>query len=56
MESTPGTENERGTGLGLKLCRELISINRGVLSVESKEGEGSCFIITLPKDLEFSKE
>ena len=50
MESTPGTENEKGTGLGLKLCQELITINQGHLTVESKEGEGSCFVIILPKD------
>jgi signal transduction histidine kinase len=56
MKSTPGTENEKGTGLGLKLCYELISINKGTLSVESKEGEGSCFLITLPKEAEPSKE
>ncbi len=48
VESTPGTENEKGTGLGLKLCSELVIINKGTISVESKEGEGTCFIITLP--------
>jgi signal transduction histidine kinase len=48
VSSTPGTENEKGTGLGLKLCYELIQINKGTISVESKEGEGACFSITLP--------
>jgi signal transduction histidine kinase len=48
IESTPGTENEKGTGLGLKLCYELVKINNGSIVVESKEGEGTCFIITLP--------
>jgi signal transduction histidine kinase len=48
IESTPGTENEKGTGLGLKLCYELVKINNGSISVESKEGEGTCFTITLP--------
>jgi signal transduction histidine kinase len=48
VESTPGTENEKGTGLGLKLCYELVKINHGFISVESKQGEGTCFIITLP--------
>jgi signal transduction histidine kinase len=48
VESTPGTENEKGTGLGLKLCYELVKINNGSISVESKEGEGTCFTITLP--------
>jgi signal transduction histidine kinase len=48
IESTPGTENEKGTGLGLKLCYELVKINHGSLTVESKVGEGTSFIITLP--------
>jgi signal transduction histidine kinase len=48
IESTPGTENEKGTGFGLKLCNELIKINEGTISVQSKEGEGTCFSITLP--------
>jgi len=49
VESTPGTENERGTGFGLKLCHELVKINNGTITVESKEGEGTCFMITLPE-------
>ncbi|HEX2970638.1 MAG TPA: ATP-binding protein [Bacteroidales bacterium] len=46
--STPGTENEKGTGLGLKLCYELVRINNGSLTVESRLNEGTCFIIMLP--------
>jgi len=48
VTSTPGTENEKGTGLGLKLCMELVKVNRGTLVVESKVGEGTCFAIILP--------
>ncbi len=48
VSSTPGTEKEKGTGLGLKLCHELVLINKGTISVESNEGEGTCFSITLP--------
>jgi signal transduction histidine kinase len=48
IESTPGTEDEKGTGLGLKLCHDLVKINNGSIAVESREGEGTCFIITLP--------
>jgi signal transduction histidine kinase len=48
IDSTPGTENEKGTGLGLKLCYELVKINHGTISVDSREGEGTCFMITLP--------
>jgi len=48
VTSTPGTENERGTGLGLKLCHELVRINGGNLTIESREGEGACLSIMLP--------
>jgi signal transduction histidine kinase len=51
IESTPGTENEKGTGLGLKLCQELVRINMGTISFESKEGEGTCFMIVLPEEI-----
>jgi signal transduction histidine kinase len=50
IESTPGTENEKGTGLGLKLCYELVKINNGRISVDSKPGEGTCFVIVLPAE------
>ncbi|MFM7854608.1 MAG: sensor histidine kinase [Flammeovirgaceae bacterium] len=46
--STLGTANEKGTGLGLILCREFIEKNGGSIGVESKEGEGSRFYFTLP--------
>jgi signal transduction histidine kinase len=48
IESTPGTENEKGTGLGLKLCYELVKINNGSITIESEPDEGTSFIITLP--------
>jgi signal transduction histidine kinase len=46
--STFGTENEKGTGLGLHLCYELIRINKGSIRVESEQGTGTKFIIMLP--------
>jgi signal transduction histidine kinase len=48
VESSAGTENEKGTGLGLKLCYDLIKLNKGTISIESSPGEGTCFMITLP--------
>ena len=43
-----GTAQEKGTGLGLILCRELIEKNRGKIWVESEQGRGSRFCFTLP--------
>ena len=47
--TTKGTQNESGTGLGLNLCKELISKHGGSIRVESKIGEGTSFIFTLQK-------
>jgi signal transduction histidine kinase len=46
--STPGTENEKGTGLGLILSREFIDKHNGTLRVFSEPGKGSRFAFALP--------
>lgn len=44
----PGTAGEKGTGLGLILCKEFVEKNQGSLQVESVEGQGTIFRLTLP--------
>lgn len=46
--STSGTENEKGTGLGLIICKEFIEKNNGKLWVESFIGDGTSFYFSLP--------
>jgi two-component system sensor histidine kinase/response regulator len=46
--TTLGTSNERGTGLGLLLCREFVEANQGLFRVESMPGKGSKFYFRLP--------
>ncbi len=47
--TTEGTSQEKGTGLGLILCKEFIEKNGGEISVDSNLNKGSAFTIKLPK-------
>jgi signal transduction histidine kinase len=48
-ESTPGTNNEKGTGLGLVLCKNFTLLMNGTIKVESHKNKGTTFSLTLPK-------
>ena len=47
--TTYGTHNEKGSGLGLILCRDFIRMNKGKLHFYSQEGIGTTFYFTIPK-------
>lgn len=45
-----GTEDEKGTGIGLNLCKEFVDQHGGEIWAESENGQGSTFFFTLPVD------
>jgi len=48
MTSRKGTAREKGTGLGLILCKEFVKIHGGKIRVESKPGQGTKVSFSLP--------
>jgi len=48
--TTPGTQKEKGTGLGLLICAEYAAANNWNIQVKSEPGKGSQFSLILPKN------
>ncbi|MFH1197203.1 MAG: PAS domain-containing sensor histidine kinase [bacterium] len=48
IDSSPGTRNERGTGLGLILCKDFIEVNKGDLKINSEINKGTTITFSLP--------
>ncbi|TAI48934.1 sensor histidine kinase [Flagellimonas allohymeniacidonis] len=49
--STKGTHNEEGTGLGFAICKDFIQRNNGSIEIDSKLDHGSTFSFTVPTSL-----
>jgi len=47
--SQQGTEKEKGSGLGLQLCKEFIRMNNGEIFIESAKGKGTKICVTIPE-------
>ncbi|MCT4614882.1 MAG: HAMP domain-containing histidine kinase [Marinifilaceae bacterium] len=51
-----GTNNEKGTGLGLILCKEFIDLHNGNIQVISEKDKGTTFVISIPQIKKIEKE
>jgi len=50
MHHRPGTNTERGIGIGLSVVKNLVDLHNGTIEVDSTENKGSTFTIDLPID------
>ena len=53
--SSPGTDSEQGTGLGISLIKDFVSQHGGSIMIDSEPGKGTCFKFTMPANEETIK-
>lgn len=54
INSLAGTQGEKGSGLGIKICQQLAARHGGQLQIVSQLGKGSCFTLVLPGSVRFT--
>lgn len=42
------TTKPSGTGIGLSLCKQIMNLHRGTITVQSETGKGCCYVLTFP--------
>lgn len=50
----PNHKSATGTGIGLAICQQMVSMMNGHINVNSVEGEGTCFTVELPLEISSS--
>ena len=50
------SRKEGGAGIGMALCKRIITLHKGILQIDSKQGEGTVVRIIFPSEAEISME